>query len=201
MKEIDRFLLISGAIIPLVFWLTTILSGIILGNYDHLTMRVSDLGAIGTPTRYIFTAGLVLCSVMSLGFIYAMVRVCMKIGLGTIPVYTLLFFTVSIGGAGLVPLPLPLHGLVGIPSTLLFLSPLSALFLWQRKLNHPGFVPVTIIVLLVMISGFMAFSAGILAEYPGLKQRIFHVGWTTWFIYLSYLFLTVSKEPESGKQI
>jgi len=36
--------------------------------------------------------------------------------------------------------------------------------------------------------GFLAYFPDLLPQYPGLKQRFFHVGWSVWFIYLSTAF-------------
>ena len=47
-------LLYTGSIIPIIFWATTIICGFILGNYNHLSGLVSELGALGTTTQYIF---------------------------------------------------------------------------------------------------------------------------------------------------
>jgi hypothetical protein len=39
-----------------------------------------------------------------------------------------------------------------------------------------------------MSIGFSAFMPEILSNYPGLKQRVFHAGWSVWFAYLGYIF-------------
>ena len=58
---------------------------------------------------------------------------------------------------------------------------------WRKKgLRH--IVTMSIVSLLVMALGFLAFMPDFLAEYMGLKQRFFHVGWSIWFVYLSYGF-------------
>jgi len=40
-----------------------------------------------------------------------------------------------------------------------------------------------------MTLGFLAFMPDVLSNYPGLKQRFFHIGWSLWFFYLSYSFV------------
>ena len=42
--------------------------------------------------------------------------------------------------------------------------------------------------LFVMSLGFLAFIPDILVGEAGLKQRLFHMGWSIWFVYLSYTF-------------
>ncbi len=46
------YFLLLGSGIPVVFFLTTMVCGWILGDYNHLTRMVSELGALGTPSRY-----------------------------------------------------------------------------------------------------------------------------------------------------
>ncbi|RLD59718.1 MAG: hypothetical protein DRI97_00330, partial [Bacteroidetes bacterium] len=55
-------------------------------NYSHLTNLVSELGAIGTNTQYIFTAGLILSSLLSLAFIVGLYKTAKEKKLNMIPV-------------------------------------------------------------------------------------------------------------------
>ena len=45
-----------------------------------------------------------------------------------------------------------------------------------------------------MSLGFLAFMPQILGDYTGLKQRIFHIGWSIWFLYLSYAFTNLFRQ-------
>jgi hypothetical protein len=45
-----------------------------------------------------------------------------------------------------------------------------------------------------MILGFSAFFPDIMGNYPGVKQRFFHIGWTLWFICLSQRFSELDKK-------
>jgi hypothetical protein len=48
--------------------------------------------------------------------------------------------------------------------------------------------------LLVMSLGLLAFLPDIMSDYMGLKQRLFHVGWSVWFGYLSYGFVSLAAD-------
>jgi hypothetical membrane protein len=174
-----------GLVIPVLFWATTFVCAGIQGGYNPLTRIVSDLGALGTPSQHVFTAGLVLCSLLSMVFVAALARACGTLGLSALPALLILTFTVSIGGAGLFPLPLRLHLLLGLPSVLLPLSPLLALVQWRGRLPWGTALALPSVVLMSM--GFLAFLP-LLPEYPGLKQRLFHAGWSLWFGALSLAF-------------
>ena len=79
-------LIYSGFLIPILFWTTTVICGFIIGEYDHTANMVSELGAIGTKSQYLFTVGLVLSSIFSVLFIIGLYKTCKQIGLNTIPI-------------------------------------------------------------------------------------------------------------------
>jgi hypothetical membrane protein len=185
------YLVCLGAAIPLVFAGTLLACGLLLGHYNHLSRQVSELGAIGTPTQGLFSVGLLCCSLLSVFFVLGLGRACKALGMSLLPVALILPFSISIAGAGLFPLPLRMHLIAGFPSVLLVLSPLLALLLWRDGQALSGFQPVAALSLLVMSLGFLAFFPNVWAAYPGLKQRLFHVGWSLWFFYLSYRFASL----------
>ena len=188
-----RHLLYMGGSIPIVFFGTTFLCGYMQGNYDHLSRMVSELGTIGTSSQYVFMAGLLVCSILSVLFVVGLFVACKKSGLSVVPVLLILTYSVSIAGAAIFPLPLRLHEILGMPSVLLILSPLLSLVLWSRRKQLSNLLPMSAFSFVVMALGFLAFMPDVLAGYPGLKQRFFHVGWSIWFVYLSYGFLKLNK--------
>jgi hypothetical membrane protein len=188
-----KLMLFTGSFIPVVFFVTTFICGFIMGDYNHFTRMVSELGAIGTPSQFVFSAGLVVCSALSVLFIIGLYRVCKESELSVIPVIIILSYSISIAGAGIFPLPLRLHLIMGFPSTILFLSPLMSLFLWSGEENLPYIKTMSVICFLIMSLGFLAFIPEFLSNHIGLKQRLFHIGWSVWFIYLSYSFINLLK--------
>jgi hypothetical membrane protein len=176
-----------------VFWTTTVVCGFVLGDYNHFARMVSELGALGTPSRYLFSVGLVSCSVLSVLFIVGLRRVCRQAKLSTVPVWLILTYSISIAGAGLFPLPLRLHGMLGMPSVFLVLSPLAAMLLWPKTQSPSHLTAMACIAFAVMSLGFLAFSPSILGSLAGLKQRFFHVGWGVWFLYLGTGFINTLK--------
>lgn len=189
----NKWLIYTGFLIPILFWTTTIICGFIMGNYNHASRLVSELGAIGTASQYFFTTGLVLSSVLSLFFIIGLYITSKKAGLNTIPILIILTFSFSICGAALFPLPLKLHGILGMPAMLLFLSPLSGLILWKPEMIS-NIKQISLLSFLIMSLGFLTFLPNVLSEYPGLKQRFFHLGWTIWFAFLSNSFIGLNKK-------
>jgi hypothetical membrane protein len=188
-----KHFLALGSVIPVIFWGTLTVCGYVMGDYNHLTRMVSELGAIGTRTQYMFTAGLLACAVLSVLFVIGLCQKCKKMGISTIPALIILSFSLSIGGAAIFPLPLRMHLIMGMPSVLLFLSPLAALVLWQGDKMPAGLRLWAIVSLAIMLLGFLAFMPEVMSSTLGLKQRFFHIGWSIWFIGLSRAFLRLLK--------
>ena len=193
-----KHLLYPGIIIPIAFWLTLFVCGFILGSYNHLTRMVSELGASGTSSQLVFTSGLILCSVLSLFFVLGLYKTCRVFNLSTIPVILILTYSVSIAGAAIFPLPLRMHEIMGMPSILLIFSPLLSLLLWKGKGLPAMNKKIAILSFLIMILGFSVYLPDLLGNYIGLKQRFFHIGWSVWFIYLSYSFLRLLGQNKSS---
>ncbi len=193
----NQLLIKSGFLVPIIFWLTTLICGFIMPDYNHATRMVSELGEIGTETQHIFTVGLILASFFSILFIIGLYKTCKQIGLNTIPILILLTFSFSIFGAAIFPFPLRLHGLLGMPSILLFLSPLMTLILWKSEIiSNLKFI--SLLTFIIMSLGFLIFVPNLLTDYFGIKQRFFHFGWTVWFLYLTIIFVKLNKNLEKG---
>jgi len=190
-------MLAMGSVVPVIFWGTLVACGYTNGDYNHMTRLVSELGEIGTRSQYMFIAGLLACAVLSVLFVVGLCRACKEMGISTVPALIILSFSVSIGGAAIFPLPLRLHLVMGMPSVLLFLSPLAALVLWRGDKPPVGLRAMALASFLIMLLGFAAFMPDVLSAYPGLKQRLFHLGWSIWFLSLSLAFL---RSLKSGKK-
>lgn len=189
----SKRLLYLGGTIPIVFFGTTIICGYMQGNYNHFSRMVSELGTIGAKSQFVFMAGLLVCSILSVLFVVGLYEACKETNLSVIPVALILLYSVAIAGAAIFPLPLRLHGILGMPSVLLILSPIMSLILWGNRKQPSHVISMSILSFLVMSLGFLAFMPDVLPNYPGLKQRFFHVGWAIWFFYLSYGFVKLVK--------
>ena len=188
----NKTLIISGFFIPVVFWTTLFVCGLMTEGYSHKINMVSELGALNSHTQHLFTAGLILSALLSGMCAIGLYNTARKAQINTLPILLLFTFTFSIAGAALFPMPLRWHGILGSPSILLPLSPLLALVFWKNT-NLPGIKRDSAIILAIMVLGFCVFFPEVLAPYFGLKQRFFHIGWTLWFVYLSYRFLTLQQ--------
>ena len=187
-----KTLLIFGIVSPLLFWFTTLVCGIILENYNHLSNMVSELGAMGTKTQYIFTTGLVLSSILNVFFGIGLWRMGKALNLTIIPI-VLIFCYSFLAGPAIFAMPHKLHG-VWFGFMLIMVAPFFALVQWRKQEQLLKIRWVAIICFAIMMLGFFVFFPDILSNYFGLKQRFLYLGWSVWSIFLSYRFLELEKD-------
>lgn len=182
-----------GFFVPIIFWATTIVCGLMIEDYNHFTWLVSELGALGTKSQYLFTTGLVLSAFLNVIFIIGLWKYSKKQRLNIIPILFLSLYS-FIAGPAIFPMPLRLHGIVGLPFPFLILSPVLAIIVWRKKEHLLKIRTLAIISFLIMMLGFLIFIPNVLNEYFGLKQRFLYAGWTVWSVFLSYKFLDLEKQ-------
>lgn len=188
-----KTLLIFGIVSPLLFLFTTLVCGLILENYSHLSNMVSELGAMGTKTQYVFTTGLVLSSILNVFFGIGLWRMGKVLNLNKTPII-LIFCYSFLAGPAIFAMPHKLHGTIGMGFMLIMVSPVFALVQW-RKMEHLLKIHwVAIISFATMMLGFLIFFPDILSDYFGLKQRFLYLGWSLWSIFLSYRFLQLVRK-------
>ncbi len=187
-----KTLLIFGIVSPLLFWFTTLVCGIILENYSHLSNMVSELGAMGTKTQYIFTTGLVLSSILNVFFGIGLWRMGKALNLTIIPI-VLIFCYSFLAGPAIFAMPHKLHG-VWFGFMLIMVAPFFALLQWRKQEHLLKIRWVAIISFAIMMLGFFVFFPDILSNYFGLKQRFLYLGWSVWSIFLGYRFLQLVKD-------
>lgn len=187
-----RILLYFGIASPLLFWLTTIVCGIILDNYSHLSNMVSELGAMGTSTQYFFTTGLVLSSILNVFFGIGLWRMGKALNLRVLPI--LLVFSYSfLAGPAIFAMPHKLHG-VWYGFMLIMVAPVFAFVQWWKQESKLKIRWVAVLSVALMMLGFLVFFPNILSDYFGLKQRFLYMGWSVWSIFLSYRFQLLTRK-------
>ncbi len=194
-------LILLGISIPTIFWLTTFICSLRFDDYNHFSNLVSELGALGSDSQYLFTGGLVLCSLLSILFVMDLLITCKLNKIGYLPALIILTFSFSIAGAGIFPMPTTLHGIMGLPSILLVTSPLLAYIIWGNSSGLKYIKTMSIISFVVMMLGFLTFLPDFYGEFTGLKQRFFHLGWSIWFIYLGISFQRLKDSLNSNKVV
>ena len=187
-----RLLLLTGFLIPTIFWISTIIAGKLHGNYNHFRDTISQLGATGTQSETFMTLSTWVCVVLSIGFLKGFLNVCRELNLNKAPLIGVLGFTIMFGWAATFHSGNPMHSKSGPVFLLLLTGPLLSTFLWRgkelktlRTLSFLSFFIMLFILLRVIL------SETIRNNYTGLIQRFVHFGWTIWFISISFTFLTL----------
>src|SRR5258705_3965864 len=104
--------------------LLTGIGGLIHRNYNHLTMVVSGLGAIGTKSEVFMSAAEILICILTLLSIAGFYKACKETHKNVLPPLTILSLAFSMVWAAIFPMHHVLHGSLGpIP----LLMPLGAL--------------------------------------------------------------------------
>lgn len=185
----NRLLLTVGIVCPLLFWTITLVCGTVHGDYNPVSGTISELGALGTRSQNLFSTLIILMSVLGLGFCLGLYRVCSERKLSLLPLIPVIIFFLGNIGVALYPQGTSMHPVAGETTIVVALSPLLALLSW-RTIVQPY---LSAFAFIIFITSLALVLAGILPDsfiqsHAGLLQRVFHAGWTCWFIILSIQF-------------
>ncbi len=180
-----KMLLYTGIIIPIVFWISTLLCGFIHGNYNHLSDTISELGATGTRSEPLMATLTMFSAILSMFFIMGVYGACKQLGLNLLPVFTLPAFTFMMGWAAMYHAGNHLHSASGPVFLLFYVGTLLVVILWRGRRELVSVRLTTVISLALMMLIFLRFVPAFQNTYPGLIQRFVHLGWSVWFIGLS----------------
>jgi hypothetical protein len=195
-----RALLSFGVIAPASFWILTVAGGFIHGNYNHLTMVVSELGATGTRSELFMSLGELLVAVECLLFSAGLYRACEERSLSVIPALSTLAMPISMAWAAIFPMRHDWHGALGPMPLVLNVGALLAFLLWRgpeasrlRRVSLASFGMMGLILL--------RFVPALQSSYPGLVQRLYYAGWSFWSGSLGIIFMGILKcEGASGRE-
>ena len=178
MKLLDKLLIISGLIGPLVFLLVLIFLGSIYPGYNHITQHISELGADASPVAlemnifgFIFLGTFV--SLFSIG----LYRTLGKTSQGKIGAILVLIAGLSLMSIAFFPCDIRCENISikgifhDILSTISILSFIVASFLLAdlfRKNRKICYLLILLSILTIASSFFWFFDT----TYPGLTQRI-----------------------------
>lgn len=194
-KPINRLLISCGLLIPLIFWCSTFIAGILHGDYNHVRDTISELGAIGTKSEDFMTICTYFNVILSVLFLVGLFNACRQLKLNKIPLIGILGFGIMFAWAAAFHSGNPMHSKSGPVLLLLLAGPLLSTILWKRlefkKLRRFSYLSF-VIMLLILIRVIP--SATIQTNYTGLIQRFVHFGWSIWFVSLSLTFLKLTTE-------
>lgn len=197
-----RFLILTGIIIPVIFWSSTFIAANLQDNYNHVKDTISQLGAIGTPSESFMAISTWTCVIFGIGFLIGLYTTCRRHHLNRFPLIGIVGFIIMFAWAAAYPSGNTLHSKSGPILLLLLLGPLLSAILWKGKefkqlriLSLLSFV----IMLLILLRAVP--SETIRSNYTGLIQRLVHFGWSLWFISLSMTFLTLTNKRQKKSDL
>jgi hypothetical membrane protein len=194
-------LLYFGYYAPIIFWIITIVSGFIHGNYNHFKNVISDLGAIETKSEIFTSASLILLSVLCILFSIGFYRASKTFKISIIPAILSFSMPLSIFWAAIFPLGNEFHSLTGPLPFLTILGSLLSYLLWKKSQEFSELRLLSIISFFVMLLILLRFIKPFGSQYEGLIQRFFYLGWTIWTIFTSYYFIKRIKLVKIDKTI
>ena len=182
-------LLYLGYLSAILFWIITIVSGFIHGNYNHFKNVISDLGAIESKSEIFTSASLILLSVLCILFSIGFYRASKTFKISIIPAILSFSMPLSIFWAAIFPLGNEFHSLTGPLPFLIILGSLFSYILWEKSQEFSKLRLLSIISFFVMLLILLRFIKPIGYQYEGLIQRFFYLGWSIWTIFTSYYFI------------
>ena len=189
-----RTRLLFGPISALMFVLGTVGVALFLPGYSHIRQDVSEIGALGTPTRLAFAV--VVCGVAACLAIFAwgLGGVARARGLSPFPAILIGFVVVSEIGIATFATPDPLHEPFGLLSLIGYQAPGVLTLMWRRNpslkrlaaVSWLCFLGLWAATALILAPGFLPSLAQRMAPIAGLTQRPLFVVWFGWCAYTGF---------------
>ncbi len=170
-----------GLGIPLLFWTITLISGFMHGNYNHLKNTISELGAIATKAELFTAIAFVSIALLSILFILALYQRLKQLEISILPALLMLCMPIGILYATFFPLGNDFHSTLGSLPLLMLLACSFSIFFW-RGISFKNIRLLSFISLLLMCGIFLRFNTSFNAQYEGLIQRFFYLGWSVWCV-------------------
>ncbi|HEX5214755.1 MAG TPA: DUF998 domain-containing protein [Vicinamibacterales bacterium] len=197
-----KVLLASGIAAPLLYAVADLVAGMQSSGYSFRDQTISELGAIGAPSRLIFSVLLTAVYALMTAFGVGVWKAAgtnsrleavgaLLVGLGLLALTAGPFAAMRPRGApqGFAGM---LHLLEGMVAMLLVFSAMAiaaTAFGWRF-----GVYTVTTIALALVLDGWAASEApaiarGLATPWVGVKERVFWYGYQSWFIVLALVLL------------
>jgi hypothetical protein len=180
--------LLFGPVSAVAFLFGTIGVALFLPGYSHVRQDVSEIGALGTPTRLPFTILVFCVAVCLLIFASALREVAVRNSLPRLSAYLIGFVVLSEFGIAIFATPHPLHEPFGLLSLIGYQAPGVLAFTWRRdpkmrkvaNVSWIFFIGLWTATALILVPGFWPAMARLLEPIGGLVQRTLFVAWFGW---------------------
>jgi hypothetical membrane protein len=180
------YLLKFGVLTGVAFWLMLIVGGVLHKNYSHIQMGVSELGTIGTRSEVFMAITTMLLAICSLLFSIGFIKASKQLGISTIPAFMSIAMVISMAWGAIFPSGNEQHGLLGPLPLFILIGSLLAAILWNKHKNYLLIRKLSLLSFFIMLLFIVRFIPTLQQQYEGLIQRTLWLGWSIWYIALSF---------------
>lgn len=202
-------LLLCGILSPLLYAVADLLAGMLWEGYSFRDQTISELGAIGAPSRLLFSAILIAVYLLLTAFGIGVWRSAagrrairlaggLLVALGVMALTVGQFVPIQLRGTeqGLTGL---LHLVEGAAAVLMLV--VAMVFAATALGGHFRIYTITAIVLMLAFGAWSGMDAprveaGLATPWLGVKERIFWYAYQLWFIVLA---ITLLREPKGAR--
>ena len=198
-----------GPIAFLLFIVGIFAIGAITPGYSHIRQTVSELGEVGSPGQYAFTALLCLVAACLVICASAMARSLRELGCSALPAYFVAALAVSCAGVGIFSFPHPLHNIFGLSETIGLQAPLATALVCR---NIPRAKRIAVFSIIIYVAVLLAIAINliplvrpaslwpIIKPYFGIVQRSLFVTWFAWCAGFAVLLMRAGRANYSLKR-
>lgn len=179
-----KYLIRQATIIPILFFIPTLISGFLIDDYDQIKQHGSEITLTDFKTaKTIVSSGAILsglsCILMGIGIVLNFKRYFLTSILLTI-------FGISMVSNGVFPMGTAMHGIYGIGLTFMIL-PFVACYELKNENITSKFFQVSLISGFVVFVYFWSMLVGLdPTNYKGLTQRVASIFIFGWIAYLAF---------------
>jgi hypothetical membrane protein len=158
---------------------------LMIPGYDAVRQTVSEIGEVGSPAQFPFTALLCLVALCIVVFAAGLARRAADVGVSRWPAWVTAVMALSAAGVGVFAYPHPLHNVFGLSELIGYQAPLALWLTWRGR-PAAGFSAAMAAVVSVMIALNLVSLFRDPVVWPlmkpvyGLVQRGLFAAWFAW---------------------
>jgi len=190
----------------LIFFAGTLTIGAFTPGYNFVQQTVSELGEVGAPGQFAFSALLCLVAACIAICATAIARSLRDLGCSVLPAYFLAAMAFSCAGVGIFSFPHPLHNIFGMSETLGLQAPLIAALVCRNQPRARHIVLFSSIMYAVVVIAIAinliplvrpASLWPLIKPFFGVVQRSLFASWFIWFAGYAVLLMRVGRADDS----
>ena len=199
--------LFFGPLAATLFLLSIVCLAALTPGYDPVRQTVSEIGEVGAPMHFPFTAALCAVAVCTIMFGVALADVAKARAWPRWPAALVAAMGVSAAGVGVFSYPHPLHNVFGLSELVGYSAPAAVALAWRggegaRAVAKLSAVMSLVIAVVLAANLIPIFRDAVLWPHIrpvlGLVQRALFVSWFSWLGLLGVILAREDTEPAPG---